>query len=115
MNMCNMQETFHGVEEEHKEKIISRAGALHRQFRTRLRKLARGENGNYSVEPPPLYAHFSSVAPYWKEFVATSMKEGFVVNIFFTHWLLTLFSQISSVIMQYNKLGLYVCIMICDE
>lgn len=34
-----------GVEDEHKGKIIRRAGDLHRQFRTRLRSLAKDRNG----------------------------------------------------------------------
>lgn len=58
-------------------KIISHAGNLHRQFRTRLRNLAKDGKGQYSAEPPRLYAHFSTVAPYWKEFVENSMKEDF--------------------------------------
>ncbi|XP_074336108.1 uncharacterized protein LOC141675138 isoform X3 [Apium graveolens] len=32
-----VKETFGGVEDEHRRKIIARAGNLHRQFRTRLR------------------------------------------------------------------------------
>ncbi|KAL6579888.1 hypothetical protein OROMI_007912 [Orobanche minor] len=72
-----IKETFNGVEEEHRKKIISRAGNLHRQFRTRLRTLARDENGNYSTSPPPLYAHFSTVTPCWKEFVQKSSKVEF--------------------------------------
>ncbi|KAL6527971.1 hypothetical protein OROHE_014921 [Orobanche hederae] len=71
-------ETFNGVEEEHRKKIISRAGNLHRQFRTRLRTLARDENGNYSTSPPPLYAHFSTVTPCWKEFVQKSSEVEFL-------------------------------------
>lgn len=66
------------------KKIISRVADLHRQFRTRLRKLARDEAGNFSAEPPALYAHFSSVAPYWKDFVENSMKEDFMVHFFFS-------------------------------
>ena len=78
-----MQETFLGVENEHKEKIISRAGSLHRQFRTRLRKIARDDNGKYLVDPPPEYENFSSVTPYWKDFVENSTKEDFLVCLFF--------------------------------
>ncbi|KAL6558724.1 hypothetical protein OROMI_019074 [Orobanche minor] len=32
------------------------------------------------MEPPPLYAHFSVVAPYWKEFVENAVKEDFVMD-----------------------------------
>ncbi|KAL6570262.1 hypothetical protein OROMI_014776 [Orobanche minor] len=73
-----IKETFNGVEEEHRKKIISRAGNLHRPFRTRLRTLARDENGNYSTSPPPLYAHFSTVTPCWKEFVQKSSEVEFL-------------------------------------
>lgn len=73
-----IKETFNGIEEVHRKKIISRAGTLHRQFRTRLRNLARDENGNYSTEPPPLYANLSTVAPCWKEFVESSVTGNFV-------------------------------------
>ncbi|KAL6531449.1 hypothetical protein OROMI_027812 [Orobanche minor] len=73
-----IKETFNGVEEEHRKKIISRAGNLHRQFRTRLRTLARNEKGNYSTSPPPLYAHFSTVTPCWKEFVQKSSEVEFL-------------------------------------
>ncbi|KAL6584424.1 hypothetical protein OROMI_003713 [Orobanche minor] len=73
-----IKETFNGVEEEHRKKIISRAGNLHRQFRTRLRTLARDENGNYSTSPPPLYAHFSTVTPCWNEFVQKSSEVEFL-------------------------------------
>ncbi|KAK1360602.1 hypothetical protein POM88_045076 [Heracleum sosnowskyi] len=73
------QQTFNGVEEEHKEKIISHAGTLHRQFRTRLRKMSRDKNGNYSAKPPPLYAHLSTVAPCWKDFVEHSKNDVFVI------------------------------------
>ncbi|KAL6508939.1 hypothetical protein OROHE_021498 [Orobanche hederae] len=73
-----IKETFNGVEEEHRKKIISRAGNLNRQFRTRLRTLARDKNGNYSTSPPPLYAHFSTVTPCWKEFVQKSSEVEFL-------------------------------------
>lgn len=76
----DLMETFHGIEEEHKKKIISHVGSLHRQFRTRLRNLARDESGNYSAVPPPLYAHLSTMAPYWNEFVENSMNEDFVAK-----------------------------------
>ncbi|KAL6518120.1 hypothetical protein OROMI_033821 [Orobanche minor] len=75
-----VKETFLGIEEKHKKNIIKHAGELHRQFRTRLRALARDENGNYSKEPPTLYAHLSTVAPYWKEFVENATKEEFVMD-----------------------------------
>lgn len=87
-NDVHDQETFHGVEEEHKKKIISRAGALHRTFRTRLRGLAKDSNGNYSSVPPHLYAHFSTVGPYWNQFVENSMKEEFVVCYWFCSFLI---------------------------
>ncbi|KAL6506180.1 hypothetical protein OROGR_024361 [Orobanche gracilis] len=73
-----IKETFNGVEEEHRKKIISHAGNLHRKFRTRLRTLARDENGNYSTSPPHLYAHFSTVTPCWKEFVQKSSEVEFL-------------------------------------
>ncbi|XP_074367296.1 uncharacterized protein LOC141707824 isoform X1 [Apium graveolens] len=73
-----IKETFQGVEDEHKGKIIRRAGELHRQFRTRLRSLAKDRNGKYSVVPPSLYVNLSSVAPHWKEFVENSSKEEFM-------------------------------------
>ncbi|KAL6544391.1 hypothetical protein OROMI_023253 [Orobanche minor] len=75
-----LRETFLGIEEKHKNNIIKHAGELHQQFRTSLRALARDENGNYSKEPPTLYAHLSTVAPYWKEFVENATKEEFVVK-----------------------------------
>ncbi|KAL6548072.1 hypothetical protein OROHE_009134 [Orobanche hederae] len=75
--LCDeVKETFLGIEE-HKKKN-SHAGELHRQFRTRLRALVKEKISNYSMEPPPLYAHFSSVAPYSKEFVENAVKEDFV-------------------------------------
>lgn len=74
-----MQETFHGIGDEHLKNIKKRAGELHRQFRGRLRSLAKDENGNYSAEPPAEYASFSSVTPYWKEFVEQARKEEFKV------------------------------------
>ncbi|KAL6557058.1 hypothetical protein OROHE_006934 [Orobanche hederae] len=40
----------------------------------------KDKNGNYSKEPPTLYAHLSTVAPYWKEFVENATKEEFVVK-----------------------------------
>lgn len=77
-----VQETFQGVEDEHKRKIIARAGTLHRTFRTILRSLAKDSIGNYSAVPPCLYAHLSSVEPYWKQFVENLMKEEFMVYLF---------------------------------
>ncbi|KAL8089651.1 hypothetical protein AgCh_039222 [Apium graveolens] len=50
------------------------------KFRTNLRILVKDKHGNYSAEPPALYAHFSSVAPYWKEFIENAMKEDFVIK-----------------------------------
>ncbi|KAK1400833.1 hypothetical protein POM88_000447 [Heracleum sosnowskyi] len=38
-----IKETFQGVEDEHKKKIISRARTHHRNFRTRLRNLGRSQ------------------------------------------------------------------------
>ncbi|KAL6566804.1 hypothetical protein OROMI_015208 [Orobanche minor] len=73
-------ETFLGIEEKHKKNFIKHAGELHRQFKIRLRSLARDENGNYSKEPPTLYAHLSTVAPYWKKFVENVTKEEFVMD-----------------------------------
>ncbi|KAL6560911.1 hypothetical protein OROHE_006088 [Orobanche hederae] len=73
-----IKEPFNGVEEEHRKKIISRAGNLHQQFRTRLRTLARDENGNYSTSPSHLYAHFSTMTPCRKEFVQKSSKVEFL-------------------------------------
>ncbi|KAK1371318.1 hypothetical protein POM88_037410 [Heracleum sosnowskyi] len=77
--LCDeIKETFHGIGDENMKKIISRAGELHRQFRARLRSLAKDANGNYSAKPPAEYANFSSVTPYWKEFVEKSMKQEFM-------------------------------------
>ncbi|KAK1387184.1 hypothetical protein POM88_015362 [Heracleum sosnowskyi] len=75
---ASIQETFNGVGDEHRKKIIRHAGNLHRGFHTRLRSMARDSNGNYSAKPPPMYAHFSSVERHWKVFVEQSMKEEFV-------------------------------------
>ncbi|KAK1370775.1 hypothetical protein POM88_036867 [Heracleum sosnowskyi] len=48
-----VKETFNGVGDEHRKKIIHRAGNLHRGFHTRLRSMARDSTGNYSAKPPP--------------------------------------------------------------
>lgn len=39
-----IKETFNGIEN-HKKKLIKRAGELHRQWRTRMRDLAKDKNG----------------------------------------------------------------------
>ncbi|ONK78204.1 uncharacterized protein A4U43_C02F15620 [Asparagus officinalis] len=57
--------------------IVSRAGCLHRVFRTRLRNLARDSHGNYSDEPPFIYSHLSSVFDHWKDFVAHALTQDF--------------------------------------
>ncbi|KAL6533270.1 hypothetical protein OROMI_027382 [Orobanche minor] len=69
--------TFTGLNERHKKVIISRAGYYHRGFRTRLRALARDENGNYSAQPPFLYRELSTVTPYWSAFVEQALNEEF--------------------------------------
>ncbi|KAK1384152.1 hypothetical protein POM88_021887 [Heracleum sosnowskyi] len=80
----NVKETFRGIEPEHKKAIIARAGELHRQFRTRLRSIAKDDDGNYSEKPPALYADLSSVERYWNEFVRNSLQENFFVYLFFS-------------------------------
>ncbi|KAL6544843.1 hypothetical protein OROMI_023705 [Orobanche minor] len=69
---------FTGLDENHKKTIISRAGCYHRVFRTRLRSLARDDNGNYSAQPPILYRELSTVTPYWNDFVEQALKEEFM-------------------------------------
>ena len=70
------------VDESNKRALISKAGVHHRNFRTRLRSLARDFQGNLSDKPPLLYSNMRSVFEHWTEFVAQSSTSDFKVTLF---------------------------------